>query len=109
MSFKRTIERAQKRIMTYQQGQYLNQFQTQFNDFTISFRYICLLLLNVIFLFTQFLYVSFPSQYLLCVILVYGIIASLLVIMTKRMNIIVLYMKCRFFYYVNDKVVGEYI
>ena len=54
MSFKRSVERDRKIEFTHQDIQNKSEFKSQFNFTWIPFNYKSLIMLAIIFLFTQF-------------------------------------------------------
>lgn len=85
MSFKRTVQRDRKNEFTQQPPKPKSEFKTNFNLTWIPFHYKSLIMIIVIFAFTQFLCVPFLAQYYpysSSVILVHGILTSLLTVLS---------------------------
>lgn len=85
MSFKRSVERDRKIEFTHQDIQNKSEFKSQFNFTWIPFNYKSLIMLAIIFLFTQFFCVPFLNQYYQypsALILTHGILTSFLVVLS---------------------------
>lgn len=85
MSFKRSVERSRKVEFTHQEEKPKSEFKANFNLTWIPFHYKSLIILAVIFAFTQGLCVPFLTQFYSldsALILTHGILSSLLVVLS---------------------------